>query len=64
MKRREFITLLGGHLKHWGVNLIFAGNIAFALIVLGLLAIDLVAAEYAATGGKMIASPIAISAGP
>ena len=55
MRRREFNTLLSRAIKHGGIDVIFVSNMVFALIVVALIAIDLIAAEYAVTGGKMMA---------
>lgn len=43
----------GFAMKRHGQHLVFAAHLAFALVVVGLITADLVAAEAAATGGRM-----------
>ena len=52
MRRREFITLIGGAARSAGTTA-FIVNLCFALLVAGLIAIDVVAAEAFLTHGRM-----------
>jgi len=52
VRRREFITLTGRAARSAGTT-VFIVNLCFALLVVGLIAIDVVAAEAFLTHGRM-----------
>ena len=54
MTPRDLMTFLGRAISRFSSPLIFASHVTLAFVVLCLVLIDLIAAEWAMTGGKML----------